>query len=196
VTRSLSRNNYTLGSDANMQANYGSAMFIRSDRVDQIINKGSNSTELKTCTVPGSFNEACLDVLWKRAGCTTNINPAMNKLNDGKSYSSQQKYWNGRSLYDVSEDMKAWAKGTTPYYTTACRGTPGVQPSPCDGQNSAPISIGCLNDLWKKRGCKTTIPAYYTGKWLTKNKAEVEADMQLYKLDDYNCMTQYVIGSN
>lgn len=54
------------------------------------------------------------------------------------------------------------------------------QKSACEGQNNAPVSTACLNEIWKGVGCTTIIPADYSGWWKTKSKSEIDADMALY----------------
>lgn len=186
VAKSSSTNSYIAGTEVSLNSfitSNGSTTFIRSDRVDKI-----NTAQLNRCTVPGTFDDNCLDAMWKKVGCTTDLRTSMSSLPDGKSFDSQQKYWNERSQADVWNDMKTWSTGTTDYHTMACRGVKG--PGPCDNQNNAPISTECLNDIWKKVGCVTTIPSHYSGWWKTKNKSEVQADMALYK-NTSNCNTMF-----
>lgn len=80
-----------------------------------------STTPVTPCTVPGSFNDSCLQEIWKGVGCTTELKSAMNGLSDGKSYPTQLKYWNGLALGDVFDDMKLWASSTnSAYHKKAC----------------------------------------------------------------------------
>lgn len=90
--------------------------------------KSATNPALVPCSVPGTFGESCLNDLWKSAGCTTSFRTAMDALNDGKTFASQQKYYNSIGRGDVWDDMRAWATGTSDYYKKACgaAGTPIV----------------------------------------------------------------------
>ena len=50
----------------------------------------------------------------------------------------------------------------------------------CEGQDAAPVSTACLNDVWKASGCTTTIPADYSGWWKQQPKSVIDKDMAIY----------------
>jgi len=48
---------------------------------------------------------------------------------------------------------------------------------PCIGQSAAPVSTACLNSIWKKSGCTTTIPDSYNGWWKQQPIDVIKTDM-------------------
>lgn len=57
---------------------------------------------------------------------------------------------------------------------------PAIPISACEGQDAAPVSTACLNDVWKASGCTTTIPADYSGWWKQQPKSVIDKDMAIY----------------
>lgn len=86
------------------EGKFGHAYYLRSDDVNRVI-----GADLKSCTVPGTFSEDCLDVLWKSVGCKTNIKDAINTV-PGKTWTSQLAWYNNNLSRDaIVGDMKQWA---------------------------------------------------------------------------------------
>lgn len=160
--------------DGNFTSKFRETSFLRSDQIDKAI-----TSKLRAqCTTPGSFNENCLDVLWKGVGCTTDVKTTGTV--PGKSWQTQLDWYNARSRDEVLTDMKEWLVDRS-YRGQACTGKEPVVFGPCRGQTDAPLSTECLNDIWAKAGCLSTIPSDYSGWWKTQPRHIVESDMSKYK---------------
>ena len=86
----------------------------------------------------------------------------------------------------------AWSINPTAYVTKA------TVDDPCSSEHAAPVATACLNDVWKKAGCTTTIPSTYTGWWKNQPLDVIRRDMAAYgAMTDTNsagyknCRTQF-----
>lgn len=90
------------------------------------------------CNVPGTYDDACLKAMWRKAGCKTDVVEAFRKR-DG-SFFRQKDRWNERGISIVLSDMLDW-RAKTGHDRVTCHGPPA--PSPAPSRPSRPNFVPC-----------------------------------------------------
>lgn len=102
------------------------------------------------CSVPGTFEEHCLDAMWKEAGCSSDVVAAHDIYHNraGRTFEDQKKEWNKYERAEVAKDMKAWANDADESRKATCHGSCTVPGT---------FEKDCLQEMWKESGCATDI---------------------------------------